>query len=63
LTYKIISYAPVNTVLGDCFQFRAQRRTYLGQLTIWDVPALLSNAKLARKAMKSTRLLDQFNRC
>jgi hypothetical protein len=56
----------VSHILGDCFQFGAQRRTYLGQPTIWNVPALLSDSKLARKAvafMKSTRLLDQFSRC
>ena len=51
----------VSHILGDCFQFGAQRRTYLGQPTIWNVPALLSDSKLARKAvafMKRTRLLD-----
>jgi ribonuclease HI len=56
----------VSHILGDCFQFGAQRRTHLGQPTIWNVPALLSDSKLARKAiafMKSTKLLDQFSRC
>ena len=56
----------VSHILRDCFQFGAQRRIYLGQPTIWNVPALLSDSKLARKAvtfMKSTRLLDQFSRC
>ena len=51
----------VSHILSDCFQFRAQRRTHLGQLTIWNVPALLSDSKLARKAVafiKSTGLLD-----
>src|SRR5438045_621507 len=33
-------------ILGDCFQFRAQRRTYLGQPTVWNVPALLSRASI-----------------
>jgi hypothetical protein len=56
----------VSHILGDCFEFGAQRRTYLGQPTIWNVPALLSNSKLARKAvafMKSTGLLDLFRGC
>ena len=56
----------VSHMLGDCFQFGAQGRTYLGQPIIWNVPTLLSDSKLARKAVafvKSTRLLDQFNRC
>jgi ribonuclease HI len=56
----------VSHILGDCFKFGAQRRTYLGQPTIWNVPALLSDPKLARKAvafMKNTGLLDQFRGC
>jgi hypothetical protein len=42
------------------------RTENLGQPTVWNVPALLSGTKLARKAVafiKSTRLLDQFSRC
>ena len=51
----------VSHILGECFEFGAQRRRHLGQPTIWNVPALLSNLKLARKAVafiKSTMLLQ-----
>ena len=53
-------------ILSDCFKFRARRRDYLGQSTIWNVPALLSDSKLARKAVafiKNTGLLDLFRGC
>ena len=56
----------VSHILGDCFMFAAQRRAYLSQPTVWNVPALLGDSKLARKAvafMKDTGLLDQFRGC
>lgn len=48
-------------ILGNRFVFRAQRRTYVVETTIWNIPTLLSDSKLARKAvafMKNTGLLD-----
>jgi hypothetical protein len=60
------SIETVSYILGNCFIFGAQRRTHLGQLIIWNVPILLSDSKLVRKAvafMENTGLPDLFRGC
>lgn len=38
-------------VLGECWDWGALRKKYLGQSIIWNVPAVLSSPKWARKAV------------
>ena len=50
--------------MGKCPEYDALQQQHLNQTKVWDIPALLSNIKWARKAVKfmwSTELLDQFN--
>jgi exonuclease III/ribonuclease HI len=56
----------VSHILGECQEWSTQRKQYLGQSSIWNVPTLLSDAKMARKAadfIRSTELLEQFIGC
>jgi hypothetical protein len=56
----------VSHILGHCFQLEHKDGHALANQPVWNVPALLSDSKLAREAvafMKSTRLLHQFSRC